>query len=181
MRNAVCLLLLLTLTGCGATIHSQLVKKDSRLGDYKKIHLMIATSGGSVSVTGAGIGSGFGSTNATPSGATVGVVGSSLSVSHAMSGNDQIIMAAQDVAFALRDLGFETVDKAEEADAIALFSIGTVRYDPLVGWIADRAFLQFKENKSGTMVVSIKADGQLITPTVSTLVNNIISEVKRYR
>jgi hypothetical protein len=174
-------MLLLTLTGCGATIHSQLVKKDSRLSDYKKVHLMIATAGGSISVTDTGMGSGFATANQTPSGTSVGGVGSALSVSHAMSGNDQIIMAAQDVAFALRDLGFETVDKPEEADAIALFSIGTVRYDPLAGWIADRAFLQFKESKTGTMVVSIKADGQLITPTIGTLVDNIVSEVRKYR
>ena len=90
-------------------------------------------------------------------------------------------MAAQDIAFALRDQGFETVDDPEQADMIALFSIGTVRYDPLAGWIADRAFLQFKESKTGSMIVSIKADAQVVTPTVSTLVDNLISEVEKYR
>jgi len=181
MRKVVYFLLLLTLTGCGATIHSQLVKKDARLGDYKKVYLMIATAGGGISVTGASMGGGFTTANATPSGASASGVGSALSVSHAMTGNDQIIMAAEDIAFALRDMGFETVDKAEQADLIALFSIGTVRYDPLAGWIADRAFLQFKDSKSGAMIVSIKADGQLITPTVKTLVDKMISEVKEYR
>lgn len=181
MRKVFYFLLVLTLTGCGATIHSQLVKKDSRLDDYKKIHLMVATAGGSISVTGTGMGSDFATANVTPSGASVSGVGSGLSVSHAMSGNDQIIMAAQDIAFALRDMGFETVDKPEDADVIALFSIGTVRYDPLAGWIADRAFLQFQESKTRSSLVSIKADGQLITPTVGTLVRNIISEISKYR
>ena len=181
MRKILYFLLLLIFTGCGATIHSQLLKKDIRLGDYKKVHLMIATSGGATSITGTGMGGGFATATATPSGSTVGGVGSSLSVSHAMSGNDQIIMTAQDVAFALRDMGFDTVDKPEDADVIALFSIGTVRYDPLSGWIANRAFLQFKETKTESIIVSIKADGQLITPTVGTLVGNIVSEVRKYR
>lgn len=181
MRKVLYFLLLLTISGCGATIHSQLVKKDTRLGDYKKVYLLIATAGSGISVTGAGIGSGFATATATPSGASVGGGGSALSVNHAMSGNDQIIMAAQDVAFRLRDMGFETVDKPEDADIIALFSIGTVRYDPLAGWIADRAFLQFKEAKTGSIIFSIKADSQLITPTVRTLVDNIMSEVRKYR
>ena len=181
MRKIICFLSLVIFTGCGATIHSQLVKKDGRLRDYKKVHLIIETAGGGISVTDAGMGTVFATANATPHAAKVSGVGSAISVSHTMSGNDQIIMAAQDVAFALRDMGFDTVDKTDEADIIALFSIGTVRYDPLAGWIADRAFLQFKECKTGSVIVSIKADSQFITPTVGTLVGNIVSEVRKYR
>jgi len=124
--------------------------------------------------------SGSTSVTGTPSGISGAGVGSSLSVTHAMSGNDQVIMAAQDIAFALNEMGFDTVEKAEDADMVALFSIGTVRYDPLAGWIADRAFLQFKDQRSGSTVLSIKADGQIITPTVGTIVENLIAEVRRY-
>jgi hypothetical protein len=35
-------------------------------------------------------------------------------------------VAAKDIAFALHEIGFETMDKAEDADSIALFSIDTV-------------------------------------------------------
>jgi hypothetical protein len=180
MRMVVYVLALMTLAGCGATVHSTLVKRDAHLGDFKKIHLSIATAGGAVSVTGAGMGSGSASVTGTPSGISGTGVGSSLSVTHAMSGNDQVIMAAQDIAFALDEMGFDTVEKVEDADMVALFSIGTVRYDPLAGWIADRAFLQFKDQRSGKTVLSIKADGQLITPTVGTIVQNLIAEVRRY-
>ncbi|OGR85739.1 MAG: hypothetical protein A2901_01105 [Elusimicrobia bacterium RIFCSPLOWO2_01_FULL_54_10] len=181
MSKYICILLLISLTGCGATIHSQLVKKDARMGDCKKVHLMIATAGGGISVTSAGMGSGTASANATPTGVSAGAIGLGLSASHVMSGNDQINMAVQDIAFALRDMGFDTIEKTGEADAIALFSIGTVRYDPLTGWIADRAFLDFKDNKTGSMILSIKANTRFVTPTVGSLVRNIVSELKKYR
>jgi hypothetical protein len=181
MKIIIYALMLMLLTGCGATMKSQLLLKDVRLGDYRSVHLKIATAGGSLSFSGANLGSGFATANSTPYGVSASGIGTTLSSSHAMTGNDQIIMAAQDIEFALRELGFETVDSPDKADIVALFSIGTVRYDPLAGWIADRAFLQFKESASGSLVVSIKADGQLITPTVSTLVDNIVSEVEKYR
>jgi len=97
-----------------------------------------------------------------------------------MSGNEQAVLAAQDVIFGLRDIGFEIIDKVEEADAIALFSIATVRHDPLAGWIADKALLIFKENRTGAVICSIKAETQIVTPTINTLVNGIVSEVRRY-
>jgi hypothetical protein len=50
----------------------------------------------------------------------------------------------------------------------------------LADWIADRAFLQLKDQKTGSTICSIKADGQLITPTVGTLVDNLVAEIKRY-
>lgn len=180
MRRTMLFLFVLIIAGCGATVHSQLAKKDTRLGSFKKVHLMIETAGSAISITGAAMASGIGRVSQTPAGVSAGGVGSALSVSHAMSGNDQAIMAAQDIMFGLREMGFETVDKVEDADAIALFSIATVRYDPLAGWIADKALLQFKESKTGSMVCSIKADSQVVTPTVSTLVDSLVSEVKRY-
>ncbi|HCO94686.1 MAG TPA: hypothetical protein DIU00_12175 [Phycisphaerales bacterium] len=97
-----------------------------------------------------------------------------------MSGQDQVIMAAQDIAFSLRQIGFDTVDRTQDADMVVLFSIGTVRYDPLAGWIADRAFIEFKDTKTGSVVCSIKANVQFITPTINTLVKKLVSEVKRY-
>ncbi|MBA5866565.1 MAG: hypothetical protein GDA67_07700 [Nitrospira sp. CR1.3] len=166
--------------GCGATVDSQLVKKDARLASFKKVHLMIETAGSAVSISEASMGVGMAKLSQNQSGISVAGVGTSHSVSRAMSGNDQAIMAAQDLMFGLRELGFETVDRIDDADAIALFSIGTVRYDPLAGWIADKAHLQFKENRTGSIICSIKAESQVVTPTVEKLVNGLLSEVKRY-
>ena len=89
-------------------------------------------------------------------------------------------MAAQEIALSLQEIGFDLADKPEDADTLLLFSIGTVRYDPLVDWIADRAFLQFKDRKTGSTICSIRADGQAITPTLRTLVDNLVAEVKRF-
>jgi hypothetical protein len=137
MRMVMILLFVVNLLGCGATVHSQFIKKDLHLRDYKKVHLTVATGGSAISVTGAGIGGGVARLGRTSSGGSVSGIGSTLSVSHTMSGDDQIIMAAQDIAFSLQEMGFELVDKSEDADILLLFSIGTVRYDPLAWLIHD--------------------------------------------
>ena len=170
------LLAITLLAGCGTTVSSQFFAKDSRLQDYKRLHLMLQTTGESVSVTGAGLASAA----AISSRSITSGLGSAVSVSHAMSGNDQTVLAAQDVAFRLRDLGFDTVEDIESADAIVLFSIGTVRFDPFAGWIADRAFLEFKDAKTGKLICSVRADTQFITPTVNSLVKGLVKNLGRH-
>jgi len=82
------------------------------------------------------------------------------------------------VAFAFRSLGIRVVDNPADADLIAALSIGTVRFDPVGGWIADRGILQFQEAKTGTMVAVVRANKQAITPTVNRIVSNMISEIE---
>jgi len=180
VRPALFLFISLVSLGCGATVNSELTKKDVRLATFKKLYFMIDTAGSAVSVSEATTGTVIAKGNQSPSGVSVIGMGTSLSTARAMSGNEQAVMAAQDMMFGLRKMGFETVDRVDDADAIALFSIATVRYDSLAGWIADKAFLQFKERTTGANICSIKADGQVVTPTIATLIDSLVSEVKRY-
>src|SRR3990167_3178580 len=117
MRVLVIVMSLILLGGCAASVKSQAVR-GVELRKYNKVFVTTLTTGsGSQTVTKAGLGAG-------------GVVGSALlagglAVNHVMTGTDQVIMAGQDVEYALRDIGFETVSSAEQADAVAVFSIAT--------------------------------------------------------
>jgi hypothetical protein len=178
MRYISYIIILILLAGCGASTEIQFAKKDVKLSDYRKQHVVIMTSGGGVSLSSVGFGSGSAVAKRTGTGAVASGSGTSISVQHALPSDDQIFMAGQDIAFGLTGLGFNVVDREEDADMLALFSIGTVRFDPLAGWIADRAILQFKDRTTGEGVLTIKADLQFITPTVSTLVENLLDEVE---
>lgn len=93
-----------------------------------------------------------------------------------MRGEDQAEIVAQNLAFELRSLGLKLAN-AEESEVIANFSIGTVRYDPLTGWIADQAFLEFSD-MSGEHILTVRAKTKLVTPTVDNLVKNLIKELE---
>lgn len=178
-RKIFLIILLFNLIRCGASMQSQLLRKEDSLRNFTKVHIIIANPGGTISSSNAKIVTGFTLKDNTPSGGVSGMAGSSISAEHAKSGNDQVIMAAQDIAFGLRNMGFQTVNTPEESDLLANFSIGTIRYDPLAGWIADRAFLEFSNPKNGLMICSVKAEVQLVTPTVNKLVKSILEELKQ--
>ena len=97
-----------------------------------------------------------------------------------MSGSSQALLVAQNLSFELAALGFQMVDSQDKADAVALFSIGTVRYDPLAGWIADQAFLVFKDAESGTTLCTLRADTQFITPTVKRITKNLVRAARKH-
>jgi hypothetical protein len=141
---------------------------------------MLQTATGAVSVQSASFGAGLGiAKEINPSTVLVPSVSSSVGASHAMSGGDQSLLIAQGLAFDLESLGFEIVNESTEAEILALFSIGTVRFDPITGWIADQAFLTLKEAKTGNTLCSFRADVRFITPTVKTLVRQLVQAVER--
>jgi len=180
MKKTIAVLFLLPLLcGCGTTVRVNLPMGGQALRQYPKIYLMMATASGAVSVNSADLGSATATASIHPGGVNASVIGSSIGASHAMSGEAQARLVAQDLAFELASLGFELVDKKEQADAIALFSIGTVRYDPITGWIADQAFLVFKDAKTGSTISSFKAEPRFITPTTKSIVRNIMRAVAR--
>lgn len=88
------------------------------------------------------------------------------------SGEAQAAQALESLKFELLALGFQMTDTPAEADALADFSIGQIRYDPLVGWIADQAVLTFKD-PSGKVLAGFRAQSRGITPTV----NNIVTKL----
>ncbi|HLA33014.1 MAG TPA: hypothetical protein VJ047_18490 [Pseudomonas sp.] len=162
---------LILLGGCAASVKSQAVR-GVELRKYNKVFVTTLTTGsGSQTVTKAGLGAG-------------GVVGSALlagglAVNHVMTGTDQVIMAGQDVEYALRDIGFETVSSAEQADAVAVFSIATVRKDPIAGWIADRAMLQFRDVKTGSVLYTAKSESSWVTLQIDNLIGGLKKEIQK--
>ncbi|MCK4629272.1 MAG: hypothetical protein KAT56_09730 [Sedimentisphaerales bacterium] len=181
MKKSLILLLILPfLTGCGTTIRRNIPTSGVSLHKYSKLHLMLATAAGAISVNNADLSTATGNASFHPGVATASGFGSSVGTSHAMSGSSQALLVAQDLSFELSSIGFQMVDSKEDADAVVLFSIGTVRFDPLVGWIADQAFLVFKNPKSGMSLCSFKANTQFITPTVTTIVKSLVREVRHH-
>lgn len=90
------------------------------------------------------------------------------------------MLAAQDVQFQLGTAGFVPTESPSNADLIADFSIGAVRYDPLTGWIADQAFLQIRNAQNQEIVASYRANARWVTPTVGNLVENIMKQVRKH-
>ena len=158
------LVLLLLLCGCGASVKGHFPTGRVRLHQYPKLHLMLSTATGTISVNRAVLMS--------PSGP--------IGASHVLSGSSQVLIVAQNLSFKLGTLGFQMVDSQGKADAIVLFSIGAVRHDPLAGWIADQAFLVFKDAKSETTLCTFRANSQFVTPTVNRIVENLVDEVGKH-
>jgi hypothetical protein len=179
-KSLILLLFLSLLTGCGATIRKNIPASGVSLRNYSKLHLILATATGAVSVNNTDIDTSTGNTSFHQGGATTSGFGSSIGTSHAMSGSSQALIIAQDLSFELTSVGFQMMDSKEDVDAVALFSIGAVRFDPFAGWIADQAFLVFKDPKSGMLICSFKANAQFITPTVNTIMKSLVREVRRH-
>ena len=182
MKKILILMLLMSfLTGCGAAIRCNIKAQGIQLRQYNKMYLVLQTVSGAISVQSTNLGAGFGvATTINPSTDVLSTVGSSIGTSHAMSGRDQAILVAQSLAFELNSLGFQMVDSAADADIVALFSIGSVRNDPIVGWIADQAFITFKNAKTNETICTFRADCRFITPTTRTIVKNLVNEIEKY-
>jgi hypothetical protein len=97
----------------------------------------------------------------------------------ASSENDQVYLAMEDLKFKLSKMGFSIVENKDIADAIVEFQIGTIRNDPLVGWIADEVYVKFIENKTQSTIVVFKASIRFITPTVKNLISNLESAIQK--
>lgn len=182
MKKILILMFLMSfLTGCGAAIRCNIKAQGTQLRQYNKMYLVLQTVSGAISVQSTNLGAGFGvARTINPSTDVSSTVGSSIGTSHAMSGSDQAILVAQSLAFELNSLGFQMVDSAADADIVALFSIGSVRNDPIVGWIADQAFITFKNAKTNETIGTFRADTRFVTPTARTIVKNLVNEIEKY-
>lgn len=153
------------LFGCASSIKSQNIR-EVKLRDYRSIYVEHVPLGRyAVSVSSIGVGGG-----------KKGVVGA-LTSSHAMSGEDQSVMASQDLEFALREIGFHVVNDPGEADAIVIFSIGTVRRDPVAGWIADRAVLSFNDVFTGEGLFVAHSRSSWVTLKISAHIEGLKKSV----
>ena len=169
----------IVLAGCGATIKSYTLSGRSSLRPPSKVCVILSTVSGAISVETANVGSAFGSATVQPNTVLGGAVTSGIDAEHVMSGSSQALLAAQDVAFELGAMGFAVVPKKEQADIIALFSIGAVRFDPIAGWIADQAFLEFRDAHTDQIIASYRANSRFVTPTVKAIMKSLMKQVRQ--
>ena len=157
-KSLALVVLWVAIAGCGATVRSVVTQPGVRLRQYNPVTIVLRTGSGNVSLTGGGAG---------------GIIAGSIS-----DGEAQAVRALESFRFELLATGFQFVDQREAAAAVIEFSIGSIRYDPLVGWIADQALANFKDAKTGATVAMFRADGQAITPTVNRLVSSISKAIR---
>ena len=153
------MLILILLSGCGSASRITTSQNPTTING-KKINLQLITLSGTISIT-------------------TGVMSSNSNIityDIASSGEKQAFIAAQNLAFELRTLGFNLTNSQEDSEVVAKFSIGTIRYDLIAGWIADQAFLEFYDS-SGQHILSISAKARFITPTVNNIVKNLVKEL----
>ena len=177
-RKLLCITILFSFIGCTAAISQNIRSKNIALRDFKKLNLSLKTVSGAISVTGTGVGTGAGGVVPIKNSVVAAGITSSIESKQRESGAEQAVFALQDLAFGLESLGFVLVENKDDADIIAIFSIGSIQRDPFAGWIADQAFLTFKD-RTGKRLCAFKADTRLVIPTVSDIVRKFISAVER--
>jgi len=91
----------------------------------------------------------------------------------------QAVQALEMMQFELLSIGLNIVDKNNHADAKFEFSIGNIRYDPLVGYIADRAIIRIIDNKNQIIAI-FKAETEFITPSIKNLIDTLGEELKKH-
>ena len=96
-----------------------------------------------------------------------------------MKGNDQVKIALKDLKFNMKDMGLRVVNSPDTADLVGYFSIGTVRYDPLAGWIADRSYIEFIDKRTNEDVLTVRNDGSFITATVNSHVRGLTKALRK--
>lgn len=78
-----------------------------------------------------------------------------------------------------RPIQFHVVSPNENPDLIFEFNIGSIRFDPIGGWIADQAILRIRDAKSQETVCIYQAKTIFITPSVDNLIYKIIKKLKK--
>jgi hypothetical protein len=132
-----------------------------------QLRLILKTATGASSVvskSSAAVGSLFGT-----------VTAKSGSTQDTLNGEAQSLFAAQNLAFELGRMGF-VLSEAEDSELSAYFSIGQVRFDRTNGWIADQAFLEFKD-KDGILLSSYRMSSDGFVNKVNDLVRSIAKAV----
>lgn len=162
MSRVVCFAMAVAFTvlysGCAATVQSVITDPNVQLRQYRRATLALIDATGSTSVSGAAVGG--------------------IATGQLMKGVDQAAQALNSLRFEMAAIGFQMVGSSSEAQIIGEFSIGQIRYDPLVGWIADQAMLILKD-PSGNTLALFRAKSRGITPTVNSLVSQIAKAVRQ--
>jgi len=107
---------------------------------------------------------------------SIGEAVAGLSAIHILPGGDQVLIAAQRVEAELLFIGFMVTATPSDATMYADFAIDP-RFDPLGGWIADEAVLEFSDANTGKLLAQYRAGGGFITPSVTTLVSKLAENV----
>jgi len=158
------------LSSCSTTVERTLVTPDFHLNISKTIFARLATSTGAISVNTANL------ANINKSGS--GAVLAGASSTQLLPGEKQAILAFESLQFELMAMGFTLVDKEDKADYLVDFSIGSVRNDPISGWIADQAFVKFLSATDNKLLAFYRARLQFITPTINNIIKNLASSIK---
>jgi hypothetical protein len=146
-------LAIILLNFCTASVQKTVLNPNLKLRNYNNILINLMSSSGSISLTTT----------------TLGQIDSA----QMTDGEKQAVLALESLHFELMSMGFNLVSDENQAEAIVEFSIGAIRNDPIAGWIADQAFVRFRDKKTGQILAFYRAKSQAITPTV----NNIISKL----
>lgn len=153
------IILIIVFNSCTASIQKTTLTPNLRLRDYNNIIVNLVSSSGSISYNTV----------------TLGKIDSG----QLMTGEKQGLLALQSLQFELMSMGFNFVTKESLADAIVDFYIGAIRYDVISGWIADQAFVKFKDRKTGQILAFYRAKAQVVTPTVNNIISNLSKVIRR--
>ncbi len=90
----------------------------------------------------------------------------------------EAIMALEDVAFELKEIGFQLVERPQDADLVGYFSLRSLRRD-LTSWVADQAHLEFRDPDTAAIVAIYRARSGLIVPSVRHMVKRLAESIQR--
>ncbi len=146
-------LALVATLGCGASVQSVVPSPETRLRDYAPMFVALLTASGGLALSGGQLGA---------------LVGGTLS-----DGEREAVRALESFKFELMAGGVTVIADSTKAGSIVEFSIGSIRYDPLAGWIADQALAKVRRVGTGEVIAFYRANAQAITPTVNKLVGSL--------
>jgi hypothetical protein len=149
------------LQGCGARVTSYAPNPEMYLSHHYKKIAIIANGANVQSIT------------------TSNLFEGQLSQTQIMDGGSQVQMAAESIGFECEKLGFHVVSINDCPDLLLEFSIGSIRFDSLAGWIADQAIVRLRDAKSKQIVAQFQAKSRFITPTVENIISNLVTEIKK--
>jgi len=169
MRQALILAMCVLVVGCGTTVTVQSSRPAPALKGVRNVQLELDVVAGAVSTEHVG-----GKVASRADAAAAAVADGTGSV---MSGNDQAGLAAKDMQFEMGLLGFKFMPERDGADAVVFFSIGSVRY--MKRWVADQAFLEFRDAKTGEPICTFRADAGSSPRPVKDMVKAIAKKLPR--
>lgn len=153
--------ILFLLSGCSAVVTSIVQNPYSRFsGSYKTV--AIISNGSSCDSV-----------------STTILFDGNLASSHFMDASSQVDLATSTLIFELERLGFVVVPETSDHDLLIEFQIGSIRYDELVGWIADQAFIKMRDAYTNQVIAQYQAKTNLITPTVENIIYELVSEIRK--